>query len=924
MALKISGSKTQMTDVSKENLEDLGETVRQVTDRFGTTIPEIQKLVDVFKKVEKESGRFSEVTRKSSEVFANALVSIGKDIRRGEASYADQRRLLKQLNNAIEDATDANADSAEVQKLINQKKELAEKAHQQNIQEQFQEGGKALGEATRAISAHVVTGAGDFVKGLQAGQSGTELSAGLLNTALDAAGAGAGAVFKGMTSLGTALSSSVNPGVALFGAGLAAVSEGLNAAKDATIQLVKSGFQIAKAEVEKTVKAFHDVSASGALFARGMDDIRVYSGRAGLTLTEFSDVIKGNAQNLAAAGYTVSDGAKIVGNVTSQFPKLVGKSGLSLQREMQNLGYSFKEQADLTTMVIADLKRTGGTATNQQVAEATAEVAKNLRVVADITGEDAKQKMDQAKKDAEQYAFNQKVNEIARRTNDPGLPKRVEQSLAMMDATQRRAAIQAVALNGAVTDVSANLTGAVAPAQQFARTLEGGHASLRDMARPFAQQGDKMLAGANDTGEAISRTAIATGKLADTAAAFDSLNQQSYKLNSKNLDKAVENAEKGAEAAGDLQNNVMDAEKAAHDMAVAMERDLTPAIKKFSELSLGMLRFVEDKLDELGLGGSLPEKKDRAIARYEAASEKERTINAEENVGILGQLFGIGLSDEAARARDERIQAQRRREIYDKDFKKELKYEEYAVGGIATGPTTGFPAMLHGTEAVVPLPDGKTIPVNINAQDRGEKDRSGSVSPDQTSASIKNITSDNKPIPIQLALSYQKDFEMLPGLKSFSGYNQGPISTDLNIVAELAKRLGAYDEQNKIITDPDTWKQLLSYGFDFNAGVQRTNILGTFGTPQSDIAPTIDVADFQEKLNAIAEEIKIKRAAGERFETPEDAAKKMYGEEGFKAMMESMKELVAYMKDQNTATQNLVKEAQRGNRTSREILQASY
>jgi len=34
-------------------------------------------------------------------------------------------------------------------------------------------------------------------------------------------------------------------------------------------------------------------------------------------------------------------------------------------------------------------------------------------------------------------------------------------------------------------------------------------------------------------------------------------------------------------------------------------------------------------------------------------------------------------------------------------------------GGIASGPTSGYPVMLHGTEAVVPLPDGRTIPVSI-------------------------------------------------------------------------------------------------------------------------------------------------------------------------------------------------------------------
>jgi hypothetical protein len=35
------------------------------------------------------------------------------------------------------------------------------------------------------------------------------------------------------------------------------------------------------------------------------------------------------------------------------------------------------------------------------------------------------------------------------------------------------------------------------------------------------------------------------------------------------------------------------------------------------------------------------------------------------------------------------------------------------MGGIATGPSSGYQAMLHGTEAIVPLPDGKKIPVDM-------------------------------------------------------------------------------------------------------------------------------------------------------------------------------------------------------------------
>jgi hypothetical protein len=37
----------------------------------------------------------------------------------------------------------------------------------------------------------------------------------------------------------------------------------------------------------------------------------------------------------------------------------------------------------------------------------------------------------------------------------------------------------------------------------------------------------------------------------------------------------------------------------------------------------------------------------------------------------------------------------------------------FSDGGVASGPTSGYPVALHGTEAVVPLPDGRTIPVSI-------------------------------------------------------------------------------------------------------------------------------------------------------------------------------------------------------------------
>lgn len=46
-------------------------------------------------------------------------------------------------------------------------------------------------------------------------------------------------------------------------------------------------------------------------------------------------------------------------------------------------------------------------------------------------------------------------------------------------------------------------------------------------------------------------------------------------------------------------------------------------------------------------------------------------------------------------------------------FSNGRKVPGYAMGGIASGSQAGYPAVLHGTEAVVPLPNNRSIPVDL-------------------------------------------------------------------------------------------------------------------------------------------------------------------------------------------------------------------
>lgn len=65
----------------------------------------------------------------------------------------------------------------------------------------------------------------------------------------------------------------------------------------------------------------------------------------------------------------------------------------------------------------------------------------------------------------------------------------------------------------------------------------------------------------------------------------------------------------------------------------------------------------------------------------------------------------------------------------------------YAVGGVAKGPQSGYPAILHGTEAVVPLPNGKSIPVDMKGA--GQNNVTVNVSIDNQGNAQQNAQADS-------------------------------------------------------------------------------------------------------------------------------------------------------------------------------------
>tara|TARA_S200000501_G_scaffold175126_2_gene164764 strand:- start:255 stop:4967 length:4713 start_codon:yes stop_codon:yes gene_type:complete len=71
-------------------------------------------------------------------------------------------------------------------------------------------------------------------------------------------------------------------------------------------------------------------------------------------------------------------------------------------------------------------------------------------------------------------------------------------------------------------------------------------------------------------------------------------------------------------------------------------------------------------------------------------------------------------------------------------------FESYGGGGIARGREAGYPAMLHGTEAVVPLPNNRAIPVDLNGAGSQQNNVTVNVNMEGGTSSVQNQGADQQ------------------------------------------------------------------------------------------------------------------------------------------------------------------------------------
>jgi hypothetical protein len=285
---------------------------------------------------------------------------------------------------------------------------------------------------------------------------------------------------------------------------------------------------------------------------------------------------------------------------------------------------------------------------------------------------------------------------------------------------------------------------------------------------------------------------------------------------------------------------------------------------------------------------------DGAIQQWAEGAKKQGygSNYARDMASAAGATLDTMVSSLTDRQLQSMIIAQRRWEGW-----KPGKIVSAADGGMFSGPKSGYPATLHGAEAVIPLKNGE-VPVNIDNKDA-----------DQLQKEVRNLTAN----VIRLT---QKDV-MAPGgigptfagYNEFTGFNQGPMTTDLNAVKDIAASLGGFDKATETITNPETWKKILNSGIAMNYDLGITEI----GTK---LVPGIG-AEIGERLKEIQAANKsdlgesLKQVLAEFRSAMSEGIKGMSGGDDTVAIQQL--ELMTM----------LVREQQAGNDLSKKMLQAS-
>jgi len=688
-----------MSEVSDKELQDLYEAAFKVANQFNVfekSLLQLENSVKAGKKTFDLDKSQSVIRSRVQKGVTEELNRYMNAVKEGNADFSEVSAALQNLR---EQALAAAAGDEKLQEII--KRDFAQKENLLKFQSVYSQTlGKAVGVASTVV--------GGLVASYQNSTSGLEAALNNAKVGLDLLVLGA-------------------KGVAGLFKGIPVVGEGIKAAADAVSESAQKLMPILNAEVKKVADAFKNASNAGLLFSDGISGLKNAAISAGLPMGVFADAIKQNSEAVSIFGGNVTAGAKRIGQVT----KLIDTDSL------QKLGYNLEEIPGLIAQTGARLRRSGVTG-DAEVARATMDYAKNLRVIADLTGKDAKTLMDKQDVAEQDLAYQQYLAD-----KSPEEANAIRQQMMALPESVQAMAREMMVSGGNLTSDVTNLTAQQVPA--YKAMADAAYAAANS-GTASGQMGLKILqdnaAAAEAQTKSIKDFALAASVLggdiktvtdgiaADRALLLRALDPTKVEEMMRNVENAGKTKDPDTVKLAELERIGMANQVRMQDAVVNSLGDYMAVLLQLNKVTeLAVKGFSATVKTVMGTGEQFTDLQ-KNIAKAAASGENLST----EKTGILSSI-GLGTSEqqraanELARMTTEQVSdlaklnnttveaiaktagfasSQKLDEARTQQQEQDIATMNAsfgvgnAEGGILSGPTTGYLTKLHGTEAVLP------------------------------------------------------------------------------------------------------------------------------------------------------------------------------------------------------------------------------
>jgi hypothetical protein len=590
-----------VADKNQEDLDKEIEAFKKSSAAVRKTVEDIERSFGLIYKnlTPKElKEKILEATKSLSNMrdnFKRDSASISKDILELSKNFRENGISAKALENDLYSLRSqiANvADKEQKRALIDAKSELeqalAKEQTTQILKDSFGRlAGVSVGGLIKAFSG--------ATKAFMSGGDGFQVAQSFMTSQIDLANGASQVGSKALQDFGTATAGAGGK-IGMLGVAASVTGGLLSMLGNEISELAKAGIGFMITQTQKTITNFQLMNHAGALFAGGMEEMRRTASSAGLTLEQLSKVSAQYAGRMADGGMTVSDATKQIAGVGREFDKDGGK----VRKQLLSLGYSFEEQAEISAKVASDMNRgvpPAQRASTAQVAAETQKYAENLRLLSDLTGEDAKAKAEKIRDENTELAFEAEKSKMS-----PKQRAELETAMAGMTEIERKnlreRMIFGTVINKAGAIQEATVDGQREKGERFAQLLKQNNLTTETVINENAKYADRIGQATIENAGTIGKAGAALGgEYADMAKnQADSL-RQSRQYNAENIAETKKNLAEQKNGTGSKE--IIDAQIAAQKLMVDAEKIATDNMAAFATAVAETTKQIESSIKAL-------------------------------------------------------------------------------------------------------------------------------------------------------------------------------------------------------------------------------------------------------------------------------------------------------------------------------------